>query len=265
MIIGEKMKRNFGRIPSPFDARDYNLRDYMPVYALAEPPREQTWEFPAEPLDQMETQHCVGFSMAGFGINLPIYTPYTNEDGHEFYYMCKILEGEPTAELGCFIRSAAIVLKNLGLIDAYAFAPDVPSLLWWIVNRSPLMVGTVWTDEMNTPNSSNIISIGGRQLGGHAYLINEVKGDYIRIQNSWGAEWGDNGKAYISITNFEKLFAAGGEAITTVELKTEPELIPEIEPETIPEIEPEPTPVLPQEEPSGCCPMAKLLSKLFRK
>lgn len=163
--------------------------------------------------------NCVGFSMANFGINLPVQDFYNNEIGHQFYYMCKEIDGEPNAENGSYVRSAAKVLKNIGRIDAYAFAPDISIIKWWLLNRGCLIVGTIWTDVMFTPNSDNIIDIGGTVVGGHAYLLNEwTKDNYIGIQNSWGSEWGVNGKAYISSANFDKIFRYGGEAMTAVEL-----------------------------------------------
>jgi glycogen synthase len=65
----------------------------------------------------------------------------------------------------------------------------------------------------------NTINISGDIAGGHAYLLNEWRSDnYIGIQNSWGYDWGKNGKAYISASDFEKLFVYDGEALTAVEL-----------------------------------------------
>jgi hypothetical protein len=214
------MEHSLGRLPSPFDPRDYNLTDFMPKGILKiSAITERNWEFLAEPLSQGATNHCVGFSMADFGINLPIQDFYTNEIGHQFYYMCKEIDGEPNAENGSYVRSAAKVLKSVGRIDAYAFAPDISIIKWWILNRGPMIVGTIWTDVMFSPNENNIIDIGGTVVGGHAYLLNEwTKDNYIGIQNSWGTEWGNNGKAYISSANFDKIFRYGGEAMTAVEL-----------------------------------------------
>ena len=161
------MTQNFGRIPSPPDNRDYDLRSYIPMGAPLEI-EDVNWSYPAKPLDQNSTYHCVGFNMAIFGINLPTFTPYTNEDGHNFYYLCKEEEGLPLEENGAYMRSAAKVLKNLNKIDAYAFAQDLPSILWWLQNRSPLMVGTEWREGMMEPNKDNVVGIEGNSRGHHA-------------------------------------------------------------------------------------------------
>jgi len=212
-----------GRIPSPFDKRDYNLTSFIPDKLLKKSMMplklSQSWNFPAEPLDQGEFPHCVGFSGANFGINSPVNTMYTNEDGHKFYYLCKEIDGEPLKENGSCIRSIAKVLKNVGRIDVYAFAYSMDMIKWWIINKGPMIAGTIWTLGMFEPDSANIIHPTGEILGGHAYLLNEwTENNYIGIQNSWGNYWGINGKAYISATDFEKLFAYDGEVMTTVEL-----------------------------------------------
>jgi len=208
-----------GRLQSPFDFRDYNLAKFIPLGMPVTIAKEIAWDFPRKSLNQGESGHCVGMSIANFGINSPINTMYTEEDGHRFYYMCKEIDGEPLSEEGSYIRSGAKVLKDIGRIDAYAFAPSIEVIKWWLFNRGPVVAGTIWCEEMFTPNAKNIITIGGRIVGGHAYLINEWREDnYLGIQNSWGDEWGKNGKAYISAEDFEKLFMYSGEAMAAVEL-----------------------------------------------
>jgi hypothetical protein len=209
----------FGRIPSAFDSEDYSLSNFIPKLRIS-PVLEKKWDFPFKALDQKETGHCVGFSMADFGINHPTCSPYTNEDGHNFYYLCKENDGEPLNEEGTSIRSAAQVLRNLGKIENYAFALKLSDIQYWLLNKSPMIVGTTWTEAMSTPNKDNVIGVTGEEIGGHAYLINEwTKDGYIGIQNSWGADWGDNGKAYISVDDFEKIFKYSGEAIAAVEVE----------------------------------------------
>lgn len=215
-----KLPYPLGRNKSEFDLNDYNLKDFIPKGAPLMLIKESNWEFSDVALDQGETPHCVGFSMASFGINLPVHIPYTNNDGHSFYYMCKQLDGEPNAENGSTIRSAAKVLKKSGRIEAYAFAPDMQLIKWWLLSKGPLIVGTIWNMEMFTPNENGIITIGGDTVGGHAYLLNEWRIDnYIGFQNSWGPNWGKNGKAYIAASDFEKLFKYDGEAMAAVELE----------------------------------------------
>lgn len=217
------MEYHFGRLPSPFDARDYRLANYIPRGAIGESVyTERKWDYPIEVLDQKNTPHCVGFSMANFGINLPTFTPYTNQDGHDFYYKCKILDGEPGKENGSYIRSAMKVLRNDGIIDSYAFAPTLAEVKWWLLNKGPIISGTLWLSNMLEPDSYGVIHATGESVGGHAIILNEWKLDadveYIGIKNSWGPIWGNNGKAYISAEDYAKLLYYNGEAATAVEL-----------------------------------------------
>ena len=211
-------KNSLGRIPSPYDARDFMLSDYIPLGAV-QAVTSKAWVFNHAPLDQGETPHCVGFSMADWGICEPVIDPYGNPDGDRFYYLCKAVDGEPKAEDGSTVRSAAKVLQQLGKIKAYAFAANMTEIKYWLLNRGPVIMGTVWTNDMFTPDSSNHIHPTGAVAGGHAYLVNEwTAGGFLGIQNSWGTAWGRNGKAYISAKDFTKLFRHGGECLAAVEL-----------------------------------------------
>ena len=143
--------RPMGRKPSPFDANDYKLTSFMPKgirkLSLVD---EMMWDFLKHPLDQSQTNHCVGFGGADFGINLPTESDFSEADGHRFYYLCKEVDGEPKNEDGSYVRSIAKVLRNEGRIEAYAFANDMASIKWWLLNKGPLVVGTVWTSAMFT-------------------------------------------------------------------------------------------------------------------
>lgn len=211
------LPRKLGRLPSLLDIRDYQLKNYISARKL-DVSGNRLWEYAVDPLDQGDTNHCVGFAMANFGINLPVMDDYTNDDGHDFYYMCKVFDADPKGENGTSIRSAAKVLKNVGIIDSFAFAASTDEISWWILNKGPVIVGTTWTLDMFTPDGGNIIHPTGEVVGGHGYLLNEKKDNYYGIQNSWDEVWGIDGKAYISIDDFGILFRHGGEAIASVEL-----------------------------------------------
>jgi len=216
-----------GRLPSPFDPNDWRLNAFIPkgeaLKILKENnTKELDWDFPYPTLQQLNTNHCVGFSGGSYGICSPINDKYNDDIGHTFYYMCKEIDGEPDSEDGSYVRSIAKVLKDVGRIDAYAFAFSIEEIVWWLLNKGPVIVGTVWTDDMFESDLNNIIHITGDVVGGHAYLLKGVKIiDGIRhfiIKNSWGDGWGRLGEAYISLSDFEILFKYGGEAMTAVEL-----------------------------------------------
>ena len=215
-----------GRNPSKFDIRDYRLSDYIPKTANLKPsnPVRKVWDFLSAPLDQGETGHCVGFSMASWGIASPINDDYTNKDGHDFYYKAKVVDGEPGNEDGSTVRTAAKVLLQAGKISSYAFVSSTSEIKWWILNKGPVIVGTAWFDEMFLPDVNGIVHPAGNLAGGHAYILTEFFPDYFGndcfgFQNSWGG-WGLNntGKFYMTVSEFDKLFIYDGEALAATEL-----------------------------------------------
>jgi hypothetical protein len=207
----------YGRTDSPLDIRDYKLCNYMPV--KYDTTGSKNWAFLAEPLDQKQTNHCLGFAMANWGINLPIQDNFDNENGHDFYRRCKVVDGDPYGEDGTCIRSAAKVLRDMGLIKTFAFAYSVDEIAFWLLNRGPVIVGTQWTRGMEIPDAYNVIHPTGEVAGGHGYLLNEKTQDGLfGIQNSWDGFWGIKGKSYISMDDFSILFKSGGEAIAAVEV-----------------------------------------------
>ncbi len=205
-----------GRNVNPFDYRDFNLRQW--AFREKTTVTESDWKFPASSLDQLETPHCVGFAIAGFRINLPTFTPQTNDDGHKYYYKCKEYDGQPLMENGSCSRSAAKTMVFYGMINAYAFATDMETLKWWLLNRGPLIVGTSWTMDMFTPDKDNIIHYTGVEVGGHEYILNAYKPNLYRIHNSWNDAWGINGEAWIPEDELTALFNHSGDALTAVEL-----------------------------------------------
>lgn len=215
-------KREFGRIQSSIDSRDWKLDDFIPPKLTLDIPKNKSWDFPLDaPLDQESTAHCVGFGGAHFGINLPVFTLYTKEEAHDLYYKCKVIDGDPTGENGTTLRSLARVFQDVGAINHYAFAGDLDSIRTWVLTRGPVIMGTIWTEGMMSPDEQGVLSIEGFILGGHCFIVNEwdIKEGYITILNSWGENWGIDGRAYISIKDFESIFLYGGEALAAVELE----------------------------------------------
>jgi hypothetical protein len=207
-----------GRKRSPIDTRDYKLSDYIPRFRLSFVSK-RIWDFPSSPLDQGMTSHCCGFSMASFGISSPVNDKFTSDDGHKFYYVCKAIDGEPQNEEGSTIRTVARALVKVGRISTYAFAYSPDDVRKWILDKGPVIAGTVWTGGMMYPTRTGEVVPTGSELGGHAYLINGYADGYYICQNSWG-RWGLNGtgRFLLSDKNFAALFRANGEFIAAVEL-----------------------------------------------
>ena len=215
---------------SKIDLRNYDLKNYVPKkggkltfsFNFGFLNQNQTWDFPSSPLDQKDTGHCCGFGGADFGITSPINDLWDNDWGHRIYYMCKVRDGEPTAEDGSSVLTLAKVLqKDLKRINNYAFAHSTEVINYWLKYKGPIVIGVQWTEGMMTPNSDNFIRPTGQIVGGHCTIFRQIwKSPYglaYGIQNSWGNEWGVNGLAFILASDFNVLLQAQGEAMAAVE------------------------------------------------
>jgi hypothetical protein len=171
-------------------------------------------------LDQGQTGHCVGFGWAGWVDAMPVEGSYQNADGHALYYECKVIDGEPLAENGSYVRSGALALRNRGRLAAFAFAKNTNEIDDWIDNHGPVVVGTAWTDDMFDPDATGLVKPTGNVAGGHCYLMLEKvdADDTYVFQNSWGGSWGRNGRFRMKRSDFASLLANSGEACCAAEL-----------------------------------------------
>lgn len=212
-----------GRNVSTKDNRDYPLSAYIHGVTSA---KEKIWTFEGDALDQKETPHCGGFTMAHYGICHPMFSLYTNNDGHNFYEQCNITDGTPGLQNGTSCRTMAQTGRRLGMWKTYAFATTMEEIDYWLLNEGSLMVGTSWTMDMFLPDKDNIIRPTGNIAGGHAWLLDGKIEGYKKGVTSWGPDFGINGHFWISDADFEALFWKQGEAIAAVEVaKVDPSVV----------------------------------------
>jgi len=179
--------------------------------------------------DQGHTPHCVAYSWNHWiedGPVIPDVVPNRKKpmfDPEKFYKKCQKWDEIPGENYaGTTVRAGAKILKKLGLVEEYRWAQSIEDVILAVTHLGPVIAGTLWTKNMNTPTSaSHIIRPTGKSVGGHAYSINGVDSDkeLFRIKNSWGPKWGDNGQAYIRFSDFEKLLNREGEACLAFESK----------------------------------------------
>ena len=191
-----------------------------PVPPEPSPTNPVSWSNTENVLDQGETPHCVGFAGAQWGNTLPVDDKYDNSDGHDLYYLCKVMDGEPKEENGSNSRSLAKALKQAKRLNTYAFAANVDEIIQWLLTKGPVLIGTDWYTGMFNPDSQGFIRPTGVVEGGHMYLAigYDPATEIIEYLNSWSDDWGLNGRFYMWKNDATKVFANQGEGLVAVEL-----------------------------------------------
>ncbi len=215
-----------GRRYSP----DRNDRRYMmPMLTL--PGVDSRLWYSAGVLDQGGTSQCVAYSGFKYLTTGPITNRRPKQEPVDIYREClknDEWEGEDF-ENGTSVRALFKVLKNWGYISEYRWAFDAETVINHVLAKGPVVVGTNWYRDMFTPhNLTGYMSLTGPNDGGHAWLIigaykNRRNPDgsvgAVRMINSWGPQWGQWGRAWLKISDLDRLIKEEGEACVASEIK----------------------------------------------
>lgn len=205
------MRRNFGRFRA-IDRRDAKHRLAVPRTSR----RSRYWNAPIW-FDQGTKPICVGAAWARW-LRIPPHNQWVDPEG--LYTLAQLVdEWEGTDYEGTSVRAGAKVLHRLGAIEAYKWARSVSEIIAFVLEFGPMVVGTDWHEGMEEPDHRGRVTADGENLGGHAYVLSGVNRDReeFRIDNSWGQQWGNGGRATISFADFAKLLKRDGEACVGVE------------------------------------------------
>jgi hypothetical protein len=122
---------------------------------------------------------------------------------------------------GTSVRAGAKVIQSLGVIANYHWATSITDVTNAILTTGPVIVGTDWYEGFDTPSGTNaLVKISGQVRGGHAYKLDGYSQTtkLLRLKNSWGTGYGDNGYAHISRDDMATLlFGSNGEACIATE------------------------------------------------
>jgi hypothetical protein len=238
-VSGVTEQHGLGRIAKP-DPRD---RQFLMARRLVAPSKRtvRKWRRGGKifPLNQGQTGTCVSYSWSHYFLTSPVRNKLPMAP-FDFYRKLILVDewsendSEANApdndlQFGSSVRAGAKAAKDLGLLSEYSWAFDGRTARQWVLDHSPVVVGTDWLWNMFSVDANGFIDVSGGIAGGHAYLwygtdLRELRPDGKRgvdyYLNSWG-QWGISGKGIfkMKIEDTDMLISSQGEACTATELK----------------------------------------------
>lgn len=178
---------------------------------------------PAE--NQGATPQCAAYAAASFAENVLWRKRgfHKDIDPAPLYKYAKTIDGEPDGE-GTYLECALKALLALGTFDkktcavktfgsswyGIGGASGLPEVKYAVHRYGACLAGFNITDEWFNPHNAVIRGDVHREFqGGHAVLVCGYDEHGVLIMNSWGADYGRDGKVFISNRAFEKQFMYG--------------------------------------------------------
>lgn len=234
--------RVFDRHPSPpSKSRLYSVRQAgVPRTTDVAELVETHWGItPDFPLDQGSEGACVGFGISAELSADPVMLPTGAPFAQRLYELAR----EQDRQMGLVIASGATVLGGLraatalGQIQGFAWAQSSQQLLDAVLHHGSVVVGTDWVSGMDRLTRENVARVTGNIRGGHCWTITGYiprfamrdwagRTRYYQAYeaiNSWGPDYGRNGRFYVLRQEVDRLvFARGGEAAIVTDTPVAP-------------------------------------------
>lgn len=210
------LNRRFDGLKTYDDPRDWPVsRLHLPPLETA--PTYRYWFQDGWHGNQGINPHCVAFAFAHWlndGPKLYSLFRHRRPGVDTTYIYCEAQKLDPwpgdcddPKYAGTTIRSGAKVMQRLGFVSNYYWARNASEIIQAVLTVGTVVIGTRWYEGMSRPDTNNLMWVTGREEGGHATVVTGVNTDtgLVRIKNSWGRSFGDNGHAYMTIDEFTKL------------------------------------------------------------
>jgi hypothetical protein len=209
------MERTFDRIPE-LDPRNRNY----PIMALLEERvvRPRGWSLKTQ-LDQGAEGACVGFAWSHELAAVPRKISVTNDTARQVYHRAQQLdEWEGENYEGTSVLGGAKAIQEQGHITEYRWAFGLQEALLALSYAGPVVFGLNWYRGMMDTNNDGYIHPEGQIMGGHAIvgIAVHTATNRIVLQNSWGGNWGNKGRCYLSWEHLDVLLRQEGECCVPV-------------------------------------------------
>lgn len=185
----------------------------------------RTWKRTLGAFTQGKLNTCTGHGAMGVVCTEPYRQPgvrysetiirqvYTKATHHD-----TIKGAWPTKDTGSTVLAAMKALKFMGFTKGYRWCFSLDDVLKTLSTIGPVEVGIHWYEGFDQPDASGLIQFGGSSRGGHAFELLGVDVDQQRVWgiNSWGRDYGLQGRFAISWKDLDRLLHEEGEAATVV-------------------------------------------------
>lgn len=229
----------FGRVLDPETPRAAAL---YPVRAETTDRLRRNWKMGVR-LDQGPSGMCVAGTFGHRRAGTPVQVLGIDHSWMVKFYLEASARywGTPDESLqkGTSARSACEVLLKRKAIDRYEWIANwnagPEQLHYALLELGPVCVGSNWYVSMSAPRIEETpngkvawmnVDYSSTYRGGHEWLLtridlNPVDGTepYVEMLNSWGLDWGVNGKARFTLPQIDKLIFEGwGDAVLVHEV-----------------------------------------------
>ena len=221
-LIPEQASKLGGRLGRHlhFDERSRNFPVLLPKGATIQ---TRTWTRTLKAFNQGQLGSCTGNGAVGVVCSEPyrkagvtynealarkIYSQATKDDN--------IVGDYPPTDTGSTVLGAMKALRDLGFAKGYHWCFGLDDALKTLSTLGPVEVGVNWYEGFDKPSAQGLVKISGAVRGGHAFEILGVDAEkqLVWAINSWGPDWGLQGRFAFSWKDFDRLLHENGEAST---------------------------------------------------
>lgn len=203
---------------------DERSRAYaLPAVALPTKPVMHERHIPV--FDQGELGCCTACAQLGMLSTGPLNLGrrFGMAEVRDFYHAETLIDDAeipghwPPDDTGSAGLYACKVAQARGWISGYRHAFDPTTAIGWL-GKQPISIGVPWLNSMFTLGKGNLISVDRRSgvASGHQICLDGVDPTHslVRVCNSWGTGWGDQGRAWLRYADLAWLLGQGGDAVT---------------------------------------------------
>jgi len=221
-LIPEHDSKHGGRLGRHvhFDERS---RSFPVMLAKGAIIKTHLWTRTVKPFNQGDLGSCTGNGAVGVVSTAPYQQKgirYTEALAKKVYSRATqddtIVGAWPPKDTGSTVLGAMKALKDLGLTKGYHWCFGLDDVLKTLSTLGPVEVGLNWYEGFDKPDAKGLVKIGGSVRGGHAFELLGVDAEkkLVWAINSWGSDWGLEGRFAFSWKDLDRLLHENGEAST---------------------------------------------------